>query len=197
MLVVFHWSLRDSKSPQVFRNFLSILGYLKKAVFRYHLLFFEFFTPALADGFSLEFDWHLVSSNILDSSQYSGRSQKCRNMDDFLSPLISKFSSLCTNPLVTVPRAIFTTGFAITFMFYSLFFSIPLQGLGTYVDFAFFQFYSVVSRQSIVHNRAGSFFYGRLAEIRWSVCISKSPRSLFILFSRTDFVLCIYHFFVR
>ena len=32
-----------------------------------------------------------------------------------------------------------------------------------------------------------------LAEIRWSVCMSKSHRSLCVLFSRTGAGLCIYH----
>ena len=35
----------------------------------------EFFTSALADGLSLEFEWQEVSSTLLDSSHYSGRSQ--------------------------------------------------------------------------------------------------------------------------
>ena len=33
-------------------------------------------------------------------------------------------------------------------------------------------------------------------EIRWSVCMSKSHRSLYVSFSRTDAGLCIYHLFV-
>ena len=37
---------------------------------------------------------------------------------------------------------------------------------------------------------------GLLAEIRWSVCMSKSHRSLCVLFSRTGTGLCIYHLFV-
>ena len=37
-------------------------------------LFWEFFIPALVDGFSLEFSRQQVPSSILDSSQYSGRS---------------------------------------------------------------------------------------------------------------------------
>ena len=39
----------------------------------YYLLIREFFTPALADGFSQEFEWKQVSSSLQDSSQYSGR----------------------------------------------------------------------------------------------------------------------------
>ena len=63
--------------------------------------------------------------------------------------------------------------------------------------FTFFQFYSVVSRDSKVHNFAYflSFFFffflliiirsGLLAEIWWSVCMSKFPRRLCVSFSRT------------
>ena len=49
--------------------------------------------------------------------------------------------------------------------------------------FVFFQFYSVVSQDSKVHNPTSSLFLmtitrsGRLDEIRWSVCISKSQWS--------------------
>ena len=39
----------------------------------YYLILFWFFTPALADGFLLEFEWQ-VSSSLQDSPQYSGRS---------------------------------------------------------------------------------------------------------------------------
>ena len=68
--------------------------------------------------------------------------------------------------------------------------------------FTFFQFYSVVSRDSKVDNFAGFLFFfflliiissGLLAEIRWSVCMSKSHRSLCVSFSRTGDRLCIYH----
>ena len=38
------------------------------------LLFWEFFPSALADGFSLEYEWQQVSSSLQDSSQYFGRS---------------------------------------------------------------------------------------------------------------------------
>ena len=36
------------------------------------VLFWEFFTPVLTDGFSLESEWQEVSSSLQDSSQYSG-----------------------------------------------------------------------------------------------------------------------------
>ena len=74
------------------------------------------------------------------------------------------------------------------------FFSIPFL-------FTFFQFYTVVSRDSKVHNSASSLFLvdytrsGCLVDIRWSVCISKSQRSLYVSLSRTHSGLCIYHLF--
>ena len=38
------------------------------------LIFWEFFTLVLADGFSLEFEWQQVFSSLQDSSQYYSRS---------------------------------------------------------------------------------------------------------------------------
>ena len=35
----------------------------------------EFFTSALTDSLSLEFEWQQVSSSLQDSSKYSGHSQ--------------------------------------------------------------------------------------------------------------------------
>ena len=54
------------------------------------LLLWEFFTPALADGFPLEFEWQQVSSSLQDSSQYSGRPQQCCRLDSLHPPPISK-----------------------------------------------------------------------------------------------------------
>ena len=69
--------------------------------------------------------------------------------------------------------------------------------------FAFFQFYFVVGWDSKVHNSANSLSSlliiirsARLAEIRGSVCISKSHRGLRVSFSKTDLGLYIYHLFV-
>ena len=59
----------------------------------------------------------------------------------------------------------------------------------------------MVRRNSKVHYSASFLFLlvisscGRLTEIRWSICISKSQRILFVWFSRTDSGLCIYHLF--
>ena len=43
------------------------------------VLFGEFFTPTFADCFSLEVEWQ-VSSSLVNSSQYSGRSQSCSSL---------------------------------------------------------------------------------------------------------------------
>ena len=40
----------------------------------FFLLLWEFFTPAVAGDFPLEFEWQQVSSSLQNSSQYSGRS---------------------------------------------------------------------------------------------------------------------------
>ena len=68
--------------------------------------------------------------------------------------------------------------------------------------FTFFQFYPVARRDGKIHHSASSLFLlitiksGRLAEIRQSVCISKSQRSLCISLSRTYAGLCIYYLLV-
>ena len=70
-------------------------------------------------------------------------------------PVISNFSSI--NPLVTVPRAPITIGIIVTFQFNSFFNS---QARSRYLSFffTFFQFYTVVSPDSKVHNSVSSLF---------------------------------------
>ena len=46
----------------------------------------EFFAPALADGLQLESEWQQVSSNLLDSFQFSYWSQQRINFDGLQSP---------------------------------------------------------------------------------------------------------------
>ena len=159
--MIFHWSLSDSKYPQVSGTLLCILADLNHAIV-----------------------WMFSSC-----------------------PVISKSSRPCTNPLVTVPRVLVINDITVSFMFHN-FFNSQARSKYFYFFFAFFQLYSVVSRDSKVHNLFGkfSFFFlfflvliitrsGRLAEIRWSVCISKFHKSLCISFSRIDSELWIYHLF--
>ena len=154
--MVFHWSLSDSKSPQVSSTLLSILVVINNAVV-----------------------W-MVS----------------------IRPTTSESSSPYKNPLVTVPKAPITIGIIVTCMFH-IFFPFHSKVEVLILLFTFFQFYSVVSRDSKVDNFAISLFLlliiirsGLLTEIRWSLCMSKSHRSLYVFFSRTGAGLCIYHLLV-
>ena len=72
-------------------------------------------------------------------------------------PPISKSSSPFNNHLVTVPKVPITIGIIVTFMFHS-FFQFPCNVEVLIVLFAFFQFYSVVSRNIKVYNFASSLF---------------------------------------
>ena len=113
-------------------------------------------------------------------------------------PLTSKSPSPLSNPLVTVPNASIIISKIVTCMFrsslarsmYLYFFSL---------SFSFILWSAVTAKSTILQVL---FFLliiirsGLLAEIRWSVCMSKSYRCLCVLFSRTGAVLCIYHLFV-
>ena len=118
-------------------------------------------------------------------------------------PPTSKSSRPFNNPLLTVPKAPITIGTIVTFMFHSFFFQFSSKIKVLILLFTFFQFYSVVSRDSKVDNFASSLFFlliiirsGLLAEIRGFGCMSKSHRSLCVSFSRTGAELCIYHLLV-
>ena len=86
----------------------------------------------------------------------------------FTHLIISKFPSPFINPLVTIPNAHITTGITVTFTFHSFFFNFQVRSK----DLSFFSL-------SFNFNLASSLFLliilmsGRLAEIRWSVCITK------------------------
>ena len=85
--------------------------------------------------------------------------------------LISKSSSPFNNPMMTVPRAPITIGIIVTFMFHSFFNSLARSRylslsyhyyiliINLSLHFTFFQFYSVVSRDSKVHNFSSSLFF--------------------------------------
>ena len=89
----------------------------------------------------------------------------------------------------------------VTFMFH-IFFNSQAKSRYLYFFSVSFDLTPWFSRDSKVHNSANSLFlliiirYGRLAEIRWSVRMSKSKRSLYVSFSRTNTGLSVYHFFV-
>ena len=116
-------------------------------------------------------------------------------------PLTSKSSVPFNNHSVTVPRALITIGINITFMFHS--FLIPKQSRSTYPSFRILTILLCgLSRSQSPQSCEFSLFLliiirsGRVAEIRWSVYISKSQWSLCMSFSRRDSGLYIYYLFV-
>ena len=80
-------------------------------------------------------------------------------------PPTSKSSSPFTNPLVTVPNAPITIGIIVTCMFHS-FFQFPSMVEVLILLFTFFQFYSVVGRNSKVDNYVYSLFFFLLIIIK-------------------------------
>ena len=150
--MVSHWSLSDSKSPQVSRTRLRILAVLGNAVI-----------------------W-IVST----------------------SPPTSKSSRPFNNPLVIVPKAPITIDTIITFIFHSFFNSLARSRYLSFFAHSFrFILWSAGTTKSTILQIL--FFlliiktFGLLAGIRWSVCMSKSHRSLCVSFSKTAAGLWIYH----
>ena len=112
-------------------------------------------------------------------------------------PLFSKPPSPFINPLVTVPRAPIIIGKNVT-LHVLQFFQFPSKVKVFILLFSFFQFFLLRSaRIKKIHNSANSLFLliitrpGRLAEIRWSACISEFQRILCVSFSWTNSSLCI------
>ena len=109
-------------------------------------------------------------------------------------PLISIYSSPGINPLVTVARTPITIGIIVTFMF-SQFFN-PLTRSCTLFSISFN--FILWTAKSTIQQVLFFFLFlltiirsGRLLEIRWSVCISKTQKSVCVSFSRTGSGLCI------
>ena len=94
-------------------------------------------------------------------------------------PPTSKSSSPFSNPLVTVPNAPITTGIIVTSMFHIFFNSLARSRYLSLFSHSFsFILWSAGTAKSTILQ--GLFFlliiirFGLLAEIRWSVCMSKS-----------------------
>ena len=117
-------------------------------------------------------------------------------------PPTFKSSSPFNNPLVIVPKAPITIGIIVTFMLYSFFSSLPRSKYLSFLSHSFiFILWSAGTAKSTILQVLSLLLLifirsGLLAEIRWSLCMSKSHRSLCVLFSRTGAGLCIYHLFV-
>ena len=205
--MVFHWSLNDSKSPQVSRTLLCILAVFKNAVvwvvsncppsskssrpFNNSLvtvpkaqiifgnivtLIFHSFFNSLARSkyyyyyyylrvFHVRVSWWSftgvwVTTSLLKSPGLFSGFSRFQSVVRMVStrPPTSKSSSPFSNPLVTVPNAPITIVIIVTSMFHSFFqFSSKFEVL--ILLFTFFQFYSVVSRESKVDNFVSSLFF--------------------------------------
>ena len=116
-------------------------------------------------------------------------------------PPTSKTSSPFSNPLVTVQNAPITICIIVTCMFHSFFNSLARSRYLSFFShsFSFILWSSVTAKSTIFQVVIFLLIIIKsclLAEIRWSVCMSKSHVSLFESFSRTGAVLCIYHLLV-
>ena len=115
-------------------------------------------------------------------------------------PFISKSSSFCTNHLMCLRSVPITAGITVIFMFHKGFSSLTRSRY-----LSLFSLFSVLTCsqpewQSPLFGRFSFFLLnftrsGRLAELRWSVCISQFRRSLWVSFSCADSGLCTYHSF--
>ena len=117
-------------------------------------------------------------------------------------PPTSKSSNPFSNPLVTVPNAPTTIGMIVICIFHSFFHSLAKSWYLSFFSHSFsFILWSAGTATSTILQFLFFFFLliiirsGLLFEIRWSVYMSKSHRSLCVSFSRTDAGLCRYHFF--
>ena len=113
----------------------------------------------------------------------------------------SKSSSPFSNPLVTVPNAPITIGIIVTCMFHSFFNSLARSMYLSFFShsFSFILWSTGTAKSTILQVHIFLLVIiksGVLAEIRWSVCMLKSHRSLCVSFSRTGAGLCIYDLFV-
>ena len=124
--MIFHWSLSDSKFPQVSRTLLSILADVNNAV-----VWTVSSHPVISKSSSRKlvvFPWSLNDSK---SAQVSRTLLSIlANLNNAvvwivcIRPVIFKSSSPFNNPSVTVLRAPTTTGINVTFMFHNFFYSL-------------------------------------------------------------------------
>ena len=99
-----------------------------------------------------------------------------------------------------MPKAPITIDIIVTFLFHSFFFISLARS--RYLSLFSHSFSFILWSAGTAKSTILQIFFILLiiirsslrAEIRWSVCISKSHRSLWVSFSRTGGGLCIYHF---
>ena len=142
----------------------------------YYFTLWEFFTSALADGFPLEFERQQVSSSLLDTSQYSGRSKKLYISDSLLPPRYFQVPHSWYQYFGDCTKSNNYNWYKRHFHD-SQFFQSPSKVEVLKPLFASFQLYSVVCRDNKVHNPASSLFFADYCKV-WS--------------SGRDYVICLY-----
>ena len=165
---IFYWyfgSLAKSKYLSIFLlSFVFTLWSARMANYTGWQVLLLLFTPirvfhtSVSRWFLTKFEWQRVSSSLQDSSQYSDQSQQCSSLDGLhssfyfqvLQSLYQSFGDCtkCTN------HNWYNHQFHV-----SQFFQFPSKVQVFIFLFFFFQFYSVVSRDSKIHNSASSFFF--------------------------------------
>ena len=162
------------------------------------LLCWEFFTPVIADGFSLEFEWQQVSSSLRDT--FSVFWPLFNAVDWLVSTclLISKSSSSFTNLLGIVPSAPIIIDITVTFMFFfsSLSRSRYLSLFSLSFDFTL----SLKGWQSQLFSRFSFFFFFflwlSLGLVVWPILgdlfVSQNPREPCVSHSLRQIPDCTY-----
>ena len=153
-LILFHWSLSDSMSPEVSRTLLSILAVLNNAV-----------------------AW-MVSTRPLTS-----KSSSPLNLDSYCSKSTNQNLYNCH---LHLPQFFNSQARSMYLSFFSHSFSFILWSAGTAMSTILQVLFLLLISIRSVH----------LAEIRWSVCMSKSHWSLRVPFCSTVAGLRIYHLLV-
>ena len=174
---------------------------LSKLLLLLLLLFAIFFTSALVDGHSMESERQQISSSLPDSSHNFGRPPQCCSFNDLCSFSDFQLFQPPFQVLGIVLISLISIGITVILRSIAFFFSSVIRSKYLSLHFLWFSISGPLWRQCSLFGWFSFFFFFLLTisspvllvGIRWSVCISKSQRSLCISFSKTNFVLCIYH----
>ena len=153
--------------------------------------------------FNFKHEWQQVSSSLQDSFKYSGGCQQCCNQDVSIHLFIYNSSNTISKPLETIPIESIWSGIiiTITIIFYSFLCSLARSKYLSLFTFSliFILWSAEIAKFTIWQILCLLLIITRsslLAQIRWSVCISKYQRIVCIAFSRMDSGLSIYHLVV-
>ena len=148
--LIMYWKLGKFENVIITISIITIFSIYLLVFFFLHQLTLMVFHRCLSDSKSSQVSRTLLSfltvlNYVVDWMGSTG-------------PPNSKSSSPFTNPFVTFPKAPSTMGINVAFMFHS-FFQFPSKVEVLLLLFAFFKFYSVVSRDSKVGNCVFSIFF--------------------------------------